>query len=221
MGFGAQSSTCSKEGDCGCNAGTSDVCTVDCITGTDACKDGTIRCNNDGFDCIVNCMSESSCSGSTTIIGPVGGRLTVNCHGLKSCEGATVFDGAQSTDMTVICLGNEACKGSVTLNFGTGEGRLECHGTPDSCVGSLFLTCRLDQMLPFLVEESTVHQMHPLPLEILEIGQLIHRLQRNRINRLQQIHSHRIQEIIQPFQQILVRQILVQRIREMWSNLIL
>merc|ERR1712154_418549 len=134
--FGAQSSTCSKEGDCGCNAGTSDVCTVDCITGTDACKDGTIRCNNDGFDCIVNCMSESSCSGSTTIIGPVGGRLTVNCHGLKSCEGATVFDGAQSTDMTVICLGNEACKGSVTLNFGTGEGRLECRGTPDSCVGS-------------------------------------------------------------------------------------
>merc|ERR1712154_732973 len=64
--FGAQSSTCSKGGDCGCNAGTSDVCTVDCITGTDACKDGTIRCNNDGFDCIVNCMSESSCSGSTT-----------------------------------------------------------------------------------------------------------------------------------------------------------
>ena len=138
---GPQSSDCTAAGDCSCASGTSDVCVITCDGGADACKDGIIACNSDGFDCTVNCLSEASCSGSSEIVGPVGAKLTVNCIGLKSCEGATKFNGASSTDVTINCQGNEACKGSVEYNFGNGLASLACNGLPDSCVGgSVFNT---------------------------------------------------------------------------------
>jgi len=132
---GPQSSDCTGPGDCSCASGTSDVCVITCDGMTDACKDGIIACNSDGFDCTVNCLSEAACGGSAEIIGPVGAKLTVNCVGMKSCEGATKFNGASSTDVVVNCQGNEACKGSVDFNFGTGVAKVACNGLPDSCVG--------------------------------------------------------------------------------------
>lgn len=138
---GPQSSDCTSAGDCSCASGTKDKCEITCDGGVDACKDGIIACNSDGFDCVVNCLSEAACSGSSEIVGPVGGKLTVNCIGLKSCEGATKFNGAASTDVTINCQGSEACKGSVEYNFGNGIASLACNGLPDSCLGgSVFNT---------------------------------------------------------------------------------
>merc|ERR1719189_2171423 len=78
---------CDQFGDCSCPVGTDRECIITCDATTDSCKDGTIKCNNNGFDCIVNCFGENSCSGLTKIIGPDQAALTVNCIGMKSCDG--------------------------------------------------------------------------------------------------------------------------------------
>lgn len=132
---GPVSVTCSEVGDCQCPHGTKGTCTISCDGTTDACKDGIISCNNEGFDCIVNCLAGQACAGSAEVIGPAFGSLTVNCMGAQSCEGSTKIDGALGKDMSVICEGPQACKGSPMLNFGTGIGSLACLGAPDSCQG--------------------------------------------------------------------------------------
>jgi len=134
--IGPKNANCAAAGDCGCKPGTNEICTINCDGGPDACKDGLIECNNNGFDCIVNCIADNACAGSAMITGPTNGRLTVNCRGIKACEGSVVFDGEFATDMTVICRGNEACKGSPVFNYGTGLGTLECNGQPDTCLGA-------------------------------------------------------------------------------------
>eukprot|EP00484_Ammonia_sp_Unknown_P011298 CAMPEP_0197077200 /NCGR_PEP_ID=MMETSP1384-20130603/212497_1 /TAXON_ID=29189 /ORGANISM="Ammonia sp." /LENGTH=950 /DNA_ID=CAMNT_0042516061 /DNA_START=72 /DNA_END=2924 /DNA_ORIENTATION=- len=126
---------CENPGDCGCPFGTAGTCTITCDVGNDACKDGTIKCNNDGHDCTVKCLSPSACAGAATILGPARGKLTVTCSGSKACEGATKVDGESSTDVTVKCEGSQSCKGNVAVRFGTGFGRLECYGSPDACLG--------------------------------------------------------------------------------------
>eukprot|EP01084_Bolivina_argentea_P015100 28246_1 len=128
-------SGCNDVGPCACPPGANEACQITCIGHPDACKDGIIACNSDGFDCVVNCMSEQACSGSTEIIGPRGASLTVNCMGPKACEGSTVINAVESTDVTVFCEGSAACKGSVEVHFGSGTGSIYCNGDPDSCEG--------------------------------------------------------------------------------------
>lgn len=109
-----------------------------CEGDTDSCKDGLIECNNDGFDCIVNCISQESCGGSAYIRGPIGGKLIVNCIGEKACEGSTIFNGEAGTDLTVVCQGVEACKGGAQFIFGSGKGLVFCNGSPDTCLDAVF-----------------------------------------------------------------------------------
>eukprot|EP00485_Elphidium_margaritaceum_P013187 CAMPEP_0202685300 /NCGR_PEP_ID=MMETSP1385-20130828/1052_1 /ASSEMBLY_ACC=CAM_ASM_000861 /TAXON_ID=933848 /ORGANISM="Elphidium margaritaceum" /LENGTH=954 /DNA_ID=CAMNT_0049339615 /DNA_START=49 /DNA_END=2913 /DNA_ORIENTATION=+ len=127
--------SCDNAGDCGCPYGTAGQCTITCSVGTDACKDGTIKCNNDGYPCIVNCLSGSACAGSAHITGPRGASLSVNCLGGQSCEGSVQIDGSVSTDVSVVCDGSQACKGSMAVAYGLGSNSLQCNGSPDACVG--------------------------------------------------------------------------------------
>lgn len=133
---GAQAVKCVNTGDCGCIPGTTEVCVINCEDGGDACKDGIISCNNDGYECVVNCLSENACSGSARIMGPANAALTVNCEGGASCDGDTHFGaiGGTITDMSVFCNGLESCGGDLTFNYGTGRGRLQCN-SPDACMG--------------------------------------------------------------------------------------
>lgn len=124
-----------ESGNCGCPYGTKGECTIICDGTNDACKDGVIDCNSDGFDCTVNCLAGSSCSGATVINGPVNAKLTVNCMGGQSCEGSVVVNNHQGTDTTIVCDGGQSCKGSVQFNFGSGYSRVACNGDPDSCQG--------------------------------------------------------------------------------------
>eukprot|EP01083_Nonionella_stella_P072569 195709_1 len=128
---------CSGAGDCSCEPGTNTPCELDCNGTPDACKDGVIECNSDGFDCVVNCRATNGCSGSTQIIGPRNAKLTVNCFGEKSCQGSVIVDGATSTDVSVQCNGAEACK-TAQFNFGFGVSSIACNGDLDSCVGATF-----------------------------------------------------------------------------------
>merc|ERR1712154_456700 len=113
--------------------GTQGTCTINC-EGKDACKDGVVECNNDGFDCFVY-FGEFAGS-SVTIQGPIDSALEVTCFGDKSCEGSTSINAFDSTDLTVDCFGAEACKGNIQLNFGYGVGTLKCTGEPDACQGA-------------------------------------------------------------------------------------
>ena len=126
---------CGESGDCGCPFGTKGECTITCDGADDACKDGMIECNNDGFDCTVNCLAGSSCAGAAIINGPVGGRLTVNCLGSQSCEGSVVINNHEGTDTAILCEGGQSCKGSVVFNFGAGQSTVACNGHPDACQG--------------------------------------------------------------------------------------
>eukprot|EP01084_Bolivina_argentea_P203140 347001_1 len=131
-------SGCNDVGSCGCVPGANEPCDITCDGYPDACKDGIISCNSDGFACVVNCMSEQACAGSAEIIGPKGASLTVHCKGMKACEGSTVINAMDSTDVTVVCQGGEACKGNMEVNFGYGKAAVYCHGDPDSCEGAVF-----------------------------------------------------------------------------------
>jgi len=137
--FGDHEVTCDTAGDCACPPGLQGTCTINCIGEVDACKDGIIECNNDGYDCIVNCMSYEGCGGAASIMGPAGSPLTVNCIGDKSCEGAFTVNGEMGTDLTAVCQGPEACKGNAIFNFGNGKGAVFCPGSsPDTCLGAAF-----------------------------------------------------------------------------------
>jgi len=149
---GAAEMFCSGPGSCSCPQGLRDTCTLNCAgaPGGDACKDGLIECNNDGFDCIVNCMDFESCAGATSIMGPAGGALTVQCLGDKSCEGSFAVNGEMGTDLTAVCQGPEACKGSAQFNFGSARGAVWCNGGVDTCLGATFnLPANADQMRGF------------------------------------------------------------------------
>jgi len=137
---GSAEVTCTGAGACSCPLGLQDTCTINCMgaAGGDACKDGLIECNNDGFDCFVNCMDFEGCSGSSVIMGPVGGSLTVQCVGDKSCEGGLSINGEVGRDLSVVCQGPEACKGNAQLNFGSGAGAVWCNGASDTCLGASF-----------------------------------------------------------------------------------
>merc|ERR1719242_1493327 len=111
---------CSTAGDCGCPPGTQADCKITCDGSTHSCTDGTIRCNNDGFDCAVNCMAGASCSGSSVIHGPAEGTLTVRCMGGRACSGVTVVDNTLGVDTTIVCGGSQSCTDSVQFNFGRG-----------------------------------------------------------------------------------------------------
>eukprot|EP01083_Nonionella_stella_P118277 353050_1 len=129
---------CQTPGNCECPRGAPG-CIIECGSSNDACKDSEIKCN-DGFPCEVNCITMNSCSGATTIIGPVGASLTVNCKGGVSCEGSFMIDAADSTNTQIICSGNEACKGgNVVFYFGTGINHVACSGQPDSCLDAQFI----------------------------------------------------------------------------------
>jgi len=137
--IGPQEIKCMDAGNCGCKdlvGRRPGPCTIICDGTSDACKDGILTCN-DGYDCIVNCLSENACSGSAQIEGPIGGGLRVNCFGGKACEGGTVFNGEDATDMSVVCDGHTACKGGVQLNYGIGAGTLACNGL-NACEGAFF-----------------------------------------------------------------------------------
>jgi len=133
---GAQVVDCPHTGDCGCTSGTEEICVINCDQHGDACKDGIISCNNDGYECVINCLAENACSGSARIVGPAGAALTVNCEGSASCDGDTHFGaiGTTTTDMSVFCNGLESCGGDLTFNYGVGRGRLQCN-SPDACMG--------------------------------------------------------------------------------------
>ena len=128
---------CTTAGNCGCKdlpfGRRPGPCTIIC-DGVDACKDGILACN-DGYDCIVNCLSENACSGSAQIEGPKDAGLRVNCLGGKACEGSPTLNGEDSMDMSVLCDGYTACKGGVSMNFGMGTGSLECNGN-NACEGA-------------------------------------------------------------------------------------
>merc|ERR1712154_740073 len=137
--FGDHEVTCDTAGDCACPPGLQGTCTINCIGEVDACKDGIIECNNDGYDCIVNCMAYEACGGASSIMGPADSPLTVNCIGDKSCEGAFTVNGETGTDLTAVCQGPEACKGNAIFNFGYGAGSVVCPGSsPDTCLGAVF-----------------------------------------------------------------------------------
>lgn len=115
--------------------GTTTDCKITCDGSNRACNDGMIRCNNDGFDCAVNCMAGTACSGSAIVYGPAAGTLTVRCMGDRACSGVMAVDHTFGVDTTIICGGSQSCTGSVQFNFGSGYSRVACIGNPDSCQG--------------------------------------------------------------------------------------
>eukprot|EP01084_Bolivina_argentea_P016354 30608_1 len=127
---------CDMPGTCECPAGHHGPCDIIC-DGPEVCIEHPINCNNNGYDCTVQCLSESACEGSTVINGPVGGSLTVNCLGDFACEGGTVFNGDKGLDLTVMCHGSSSCA-EATFNFGAGRGVIGCHGRPEACAGAQF-----------------------------------------------------------------------------------
>eukprot|EP01083_Nonionella_stella_P225349 801251_1 len=102
----------------------------------DACIEQEISCNNDGFACIINCISENACGGSI-INGPKHGSLTVNCIGEFSCEGGTTFNGNTGKDLYVNCDSTSACTESI-FNMGFGRTIIGCNGDPESCEMAIF-----------------------------------------------------------------------------------
>eukprot|EP01084_Bolivina_argentea_P188461 324436_1 len=124
---------------CACPIGHIGECLITCdgVSNPDVCKDALIECNNDGFPCIVNCISQNSCSGSASIFGPANSALTVNCMGTKSCEGALQINAELGTDTSVLCDGTTSCKGTQ-FNFGAGINKVECNGSPDACKSSIW-----------------------------------------------------------------------------------
>jgi len=165
---GAAEMFCSGPGGCSCPVGLRDTCTLNCggAPGGDACKDGLVECNNDGFDCIVNCMDFESCSGATSIMGPAGGALTVQCLGDKSCEGSLSVNGEMGTDVIAVCEGPEACKGSAQFNFGSGRGAVWCNGGVDACLGATFnlpVNAEMTPGLAFSCQGAFCPQSAPAP----------------------------------------------------------
>mmetsp|Transcript_3435 Transcript_3435/g.5790 ORF Transcript_3435/g.5790 Transcript_3435/m.5790 type:complete len:139 (+) Transcript_3435:76-492(+) len=78
--------------------------------GKDACKDKSIRCNQQYFDgYMVECDGESACSGNTMIDAGDAVYLKVTCDGKDACKGNTRIYCPEGLCL-LECWGEKACE---------------------------------------------------------------------------------------------------------------